>query len=662
MLQLTRAGKRFGHKLLFERIDWQITPGERTGLVGGNGTGKSTLLRILAGLDSLDDGSMESTGGMTFGYLPQDGLQLHGRSVFDECLSAFAKTQALEHKIQRLHSQLAELPPHSGEYAAVIEQLTRSDAEFHAQDGYTIEARVGTVLSGLGFSKEDWQRKTEEFSGGWQMRIALAKLLLEKPDLLLLDEPTNHLDLEARNWLEGYLHAYPHAYILVSHDRFFLDIATDKIVELWNRRLYSYTGNYEKYLQQKAERQVQLEAAYRHQREHIEHLESFITRFRAQATKARQVQSRVKELERIERIELPPAETEIHFTFPQPPASGRTVVEALQISKSYGEKQVFSGVQFTIERGERIALVGPNGAGKSTLIRLLAALDAPTTGQIRLGHNVALQYFAQDQYKELNADARMLDDLGRSAPRIPQTELRNLLGCFLFSGEDVFKPLGVLSGGERNRYALARLLVSPANFLLLDEPTNHLDMRAKEVLLEAIRSFTGTVVFVSHDRAFIDALATRVFEIRDGAVRVYTGNYEDYLWQISRQAEAAAANSSAQDLKQSNGNSSSLSPAGLPANERQPENEPIKRVSRINPIRLRQMQDRCNVLEEEIPRMESAIQTTEEQLGVYVSAEHYQAQQRQLDEMRADHAAMLTEWEELIVQLEEQAAISSPNA
>ncbi|MHB1796394.1 MAG: ABC-F family ATP-binding cassette domain-containing protein, partial [Acidobacteriaceae bacterium] len=508
------------------------------------------------------------------------------------------------------------------------------------------------------FSREDWQRKTEEFSGGWQMRIALAKLLLEKPDLLLLDEPTNHLDLEARNWLEGYLHAYPHAYILVSHDRFFLDIATDKIVELWNRRLYSYTGNYEKYLQQKAERQVQLEAAYRHQREHIEHLEAFITRFRAQATKARQVQSRVKELERIERIELPPAETEIHFTFPQPPASGRTVAEAQQIGKSYGAKQVFSGVQFTIERGERIALVGPNGAGKSTLIRLLAAMDEPTTGQLRLGHNVVLQYFAQDQYKELDADARMLDDIGRSAPRIPQTELRSLLGCFLFSGDDVFKPLGVLSGGERNRYALARLLVSPANFLLLDEPTNHLDMRAKEVLLEAIRNFTGTVVFVSHDRAFIDALATRVFEIRDGVVHVYTGNYEDYLWQISRQTEPDATTPSPAELKKSNGNLSSPTPAIVPANEQQPENEPIKRVGRINPIRLRQMQERCNALEEEIPRMEAAIQTTEQQLGAYVSAEHYQAQQRQLDEMRAEHAGLLTEWEELIVQLEEQATIS----
>ncbi len=653
MLQLTSVAKRFGHKLLFEKVDWQIAPGERTGLVGGNGTGKSTLLRILAGIDSLDDGSIERAGGMTFGYLPQDGLRMQGRSVFEECLSAFETTRALEQTVRELHSKLAELPPNTADYAAVSEQLARGDAEFHAQDGYTMEARVGIVLSGLGFAKEDWERKTEEFSGGWQMRIALAKLLLAKPQLLLLDEPTNHLDLEARNWLESYLHSYPYAYILVSHDRFFLDITTDKIVELWNKRLYSYSGNYEKYLQQKAERQAQLEAAYRHQREHIEHLEAFINRFRAQATKARQVQSRVKELERIERIELPPQETTIHFKFPQPSPSGRTVVEAQQVSKSFAAKHVFSGVQFTIERGERIALVGPNGAGKSTLIRLLSTLETPTSGEIRLGHNVALQYFAQDQYKELDPAVRMLDDIGGSAPRIPQTELRSLLGCFLFSGDDVYKPLGVLSGGERNRYALARLLVSPANFLLLDEPTNHLDMRAKEVLLQAIRNFSGTAVFVSHDRAFIDALATRVFEVRDGAVRVYTGNYEDYLWQISRQVESRSTIVSTASLRATNGNAASIA---LPSSNTEDE---TARVKRMNPIRLRQMQERCEILEEEIPRMEAAIQTTEQQMGTFVSAENYQALVEQLAQLRVEHSAQMQEWEELMRQLEEQSAISS---
>jgi ATP-binding cassette subfamily F protein 3 len=329
------------------------------------------------------------------------------------------------------------------------------------------------------------------------------------------------------------------------------------------------------------------------------------------------------------------------------------VVEAHQISKSFGAKEVFANVQFTIERGERIALVGPNGAGKSTLIRLLSVLDAPTTGTIRLGHNVALQYFAQDQYKELDPDARMLDDIGRSAPKISQTELRSLLGCFLFSGDDVFKPLGVLSGGERNRYALARLLVSPANFLLLDEPTNHLDMRAKEVLLEALRGFSGTVVFVSHDRAFIDALATRVFEIRDGAVHVYTGNYEDYLWQVSRQAEAPHTT----DLRNaaSTQEASLSAPAAVSVGSADGDGA---RTRRINPIRLRQMRERCGALEEEIPRMEAAIQTTEQQMGVFVSSEQMQAQAGQLDRLRVEHGAMLAEWEELMLLLDEQTAVS----
>ena len=597
MLQLTRAGKRFGHKLLFEKIDWQITPGERTGLVGGNGTGKSTLLRILAGLDSLDDGSMESTGGMTFGYLPQDGLQLQGRSVFDECLSAFARTQALEHKIQHLHSQLAELPPLSGEYAAVIEQLARSDAEFHALDGYTIEARVGTVLSGLGFSKDDWQRKTEEFSGGWQMRIALAKLLLEKPDLLLLDEPTNHLDLEARNWLEGYLHAYPHAYVLVSHDRFFLDIATDKIVELWNHRLYSYTGNYEKYLQQKAERQVQMEAAYRHQREHIEHLESFITRFRAQATKARQVQSRIKELERIERIELPPAETEIHFTFPQPPASGRTVAEAHQISKSYGTKEVFSGVQFTIERGERIALVGPNGQGKSTLLKMLAGVETPDRGRVEQGHNVALGYFAQHHIEGLDLSHSILQAMESAAPPEAFPRCRSILGAFLFSGDAVDKKISVLSGGEKHRVALAQLLLKPTNVLLLDEPTNHLDMESRAVLEDALDDYEGTVIFVSHDRGFINNVATKVIHIADRKADEYFGNYEDYSRKRLEEKAALEARKKAAER------------------DAQSDNKPLsKKEERRRAAELRQeLHRRVGPLKKKVKDLEATIERLEEQ-------------------------------------------------
>src|ERR1700686_655923 len=404
MIQPQGAGKRFGHKLLFEDCDWLITPRERTGLVGGNGTGKSTILKILCGMESLDYGSVSFTKGMSIGYLPQDGLTLSGRTVFAEAMTVFDQLRQMEKELEELHHSLGELDPASPEYAAAADRAHHIDSEFRNRDGYAIEAQVGTVLDGLGFRKEDWTRRTEEFSGGWQMRLALAKLLLEKPNLLLLDEPTNHLDLEARNWLETYLANYPYAYVLVSHDRYFLDITVNRTVEIWNKRVQFYSGNYESYLRQKDERRAQLEAAYRNQRERIEQLEAFINRFRYQATKARQVQSRIKELEKIERIEIPPDEQTIHFSFPQPKPSGRIVAEFKNVSKMYGAKYVFSGANFVIQRGDRIALVGINGAGKSTLIKLLAGIEPLTAGSYTLGHNATPDYFAQDQYKELDTN------------------------------------------------------------------------------------------------------------------------------------------------------------------------------------------------------------------------------------------------------------------
>src|SRR5215469_271170 len=563
MIQLSSAGKRYGHKLLFEGADWLITPHDRVGLVGANGTGKSTLMKILGGLESLDYGSISTAKGIGAGYLPQDGLILSGRTVFAECMTVFAGLRALEQEMEELTRRMSEIDSSSQEYSQIADRYHRIEHEFQTHDGYAIEAQVGTVLSGLGFPKQDWQRHTEEFSGGWQMRIALVKLLLQQPSLLLLDEPTNHLDLEARNWLEEYLTNYPHAFVLISHDRYFLDVTVNKIAEIWNKRITLYPGNYEKYLATKIQRLEQLEAAARNQRERIEQLEVFINRFRYTATKAKQVQSRIKELEKMERIELPEEERTIHFSFPQPKASGRMVAEFVGVAKAYSQgrssgadavvrrdldsspgprdsqpaKEVFREVSFIIERGDRIALVGVNGAGKSTLIKLLAGVEPLSAGEYKLGHNVQYDYFAQDQYKELDQNARILDDLGRVSPSSRETDLRNLLGCFLFSGDEVFKRIGVLSGGERNRYALLRMLLHPANFLLLDEPTNHLDMRAKDVLLEALSKYTGTVVFVSHDRYFIDKLATRIFEIGGQRVEVYPGNYEDFLWRKQGGAE-----------------------------------------------------------------------------------------------------------------------------
>jgi ATP-binding cassette subfamily F protein 3 len=642
MIQLNAAGKRYGHKLLFEAADLLITPRDRVGLVGANGTGKSTLLKILAGVETLDYGNVSVAKGISAGYLPQDGLTLSGKTVFAECMSVFARLSNMEKELEQLTASMAELDSTSVEYAQVADRYHRIEHEFQTHDGYAIEAQVGAVLAGLGFRTEDWYRLTDEFSGGWQMRIALAQLLLQKPNLLLLDEPTNHLDLESRNWLEEYLANYPYAFVLISHDRYFLDVTIGRIVEIWNKKIWVYSGNYEKYLSQKQQRQEQIEGAYRNQRERIEQLEIFINRFRYQATKAKQVQSRIKELEKMERIELPEEEKTIHFSFPQPKPSGRLVAEFSDVAKAYGEKKVFSDVHFTIERGDRIALVGVNGAGKSTLIKLLAGTEPLTRGEYRLGHNVQSDYFAQDQYKELDQDARMIDDIGRVSPSSRETDLRNLLGCFLFSGEEVFKRIGVLSGGERNRYALLRMLLHPANFLLLDEPTNHLDIRAKDILLHALSTYTGTVVFVSHDRYFIDKLATRVFEIGGGRVEVYPGNYEDFMWRKQGGAEKLQEQVAVSARAPQPGNGSHT-PAPAPLADKS---------KRLNPIKRKQMEERSQELEEEISGLEAAITACETALQNFVSAEETTRLARELERDRAELKERNAEWEQIGQELE----------
>jgi ATP-binding cassette subfamily F protein 3 len=678
MIQLSGAGKRYGHKLLFEDADWLITPESRIGLVGANGTGKSTVMKILAGLESLDYGTISRAKGISTGYLPQDGLTMTGRTIFAECMSVFAELHAIEKEMESLTRSMSELNHESQEYSNVADRYQKLEHEFVARDGYTLEAQVGQVLTGLGFRRDDWTRQTEEFSGGWQMRIALAKLLLQKPNLLLLDEPTNHLDLEARNWLEEYLTSYPYAYVIISHDRYFLDITVERIVEIWNKRMHFYAGNYDQYLAGKTARKEQLESAYKTQRDRIEQLEVFINRFRYTATKAKQVQSRIKELEKMERIEIPEEEKTVHFSFPQPKPSGRIVAEFVNVAKSYGEHgirehKVFDKASFMIERGERVALVGVNGAGKSTLIKLLAGQEALTAGEFKLGHNVEPDYFAQDQYKELDPEARILDDLGELSAASTQTELRSLLGCFLFSGDDVFKRIGVLSGGERNRYALLKMLLHPANFLLLDEPTNHLDLRAKDVLLEALMKYTGTVVFVSHDRYFIDKLATRVFEIGDGKVEIYPGNYEDYLW---RKRYPATGSQSPAGFQSAVPRSQSQPQTDAPAPRREadlnhsqgvvvestalPHTDEAGAASllvelkakRLNPIKRKQMEDRLHEIEGEISSTEAAIVICETLCQSFVSADETQRQNQELVRRKSDLERLMKEWEELSDALE----------
>jgi ATP-binding cassette, subfamily F, member 3 len=641
MIQLTGAGKRYGPKILFENVDWLVTPNERVGIVGANGTGKSSILKVLAGMEGLDSGTITTQKGVTIGYLPQEGLSLSGRSVFAECMTVFAGLRALEVEQEDLARRMGELDPGSAEYNQVAERFHHAEAEFRARDGFTIEAQVGAVLSGLGFPQREWKKHTEDFSGGWQMRIALAKLLLEKPNLLLLDEPTNHLDLEARNWLEEYLASYPNAFVLVSHDRYFLDVTVRKIAELWNKGLHFYTGGFSRYELQKNERQAQLQSAYENQQDKIRQLEAFINRFRYQATKAKQVQSRIKELEKIEKIEIPPEEKTIHFSFPQPKPSGRIVAEFKKVAKCYGDHMVFSDVDLIVERGDRVALVGVNGAGKSTLIKILAGAETVTSGEYILGHNANPDYFAQDQYKELDQNARMIDDLGTVAPRATNTELRSILGSFLFSEDDVFKTIGVLSGGERNRYALARMLMVPSNFMLLDEPTNHLDMRAKDVLLTALQDYTGTVVFVSHDRYFIDKLATRIVEVEDGRVKVYPGNYEDYMWRKQGGGSPIAATVEAP------------TPTLVEEPVRESPNDGAKSSDRrLNPIKLRQMKERRHEIEEEVTRLEAEIAEHEASLAHFVNVEETQRTSELLDARRADLESLLVEWEEVAQTIE----------
>ncbi len=636
MIQLIGAGKRFAHKVLFEDVNWLIGPKDRVGIVGGNGTGKSTMLKILAGIEQLDTGEVSVMRGIKMGYLPQEGLQLRGRTVFNECLSVFEDLKAMEAEMEQIMHRLGELDTGSEEYRVLGDRYNQIDNAFHAHDLYTLEAQVGTVLAGLGFAKEDWHRLTDEFSGGWQMRIALAKLLLEKPNLLLLDEPTNHLDLEARNWLEDYLKNYPNAFVLISHDRYFLDVTVGQLAEVWNKKAWFYPGNYSKYLQLKQERIDHLKAMARNQNERIEELEAFISRFRYQATKAKLVQSRIKELEKIERVDIPPDEQTIHFSFPQPKASGRIVSEFKRVDKSYGSKSVLRNVNFMIERGDRIALVGHNGAGKSTLIKLLAGDEPLTGGEYIIGHNVEPDYFAQDQYKELDQDAKIFDDLQSIAGMRTQTELRTILGCFLFSDEDAFKKIGVLSGGERNRYALARLLLHPTNFLLLDEPTNHLDMRAKDVLLDALERYNGTLVFVSHDRYFIDKLATKVFEVGNGQVLVYPGNYEDYLFR--KEQEALGLRGAPVDTPVVAAASNAATDEG-------------KGGRKLNPQKMKALQEKCQKLEADIAALEEEIAGIQTEMAVFESVEKMQRLSEHAGERRKVLEQRMAEWEEATAAL-----------
>src|SRR5260221_6395867 len=547
MIQLSTLTKSFGDRVLFDHVTWQITDRERVGLCGPNGAGKTTLLRMMAGLDEPDSGAVLQPASLTVGYLPQDGLTHAGRTVFAEAASAFGELIAIKTEMHALEERLGDEAIPAPEHDAMLHRYSDLQDQFRLRDGYSIELKTATVLQGLGFKPSDFDRPTETFSGGWQMRIALAKLLLGQPNLLLLDEPTNHLDLEARNWLEEYLNAYPHAVILVSHDRFFLDAVVTRIADLTLRALTDYFGNYSDYIVQHGARLEALRKAKREQDEEVARVKMFIDRFRYQATKASQVQSRIKMLEKVVPIEVPAEHKRIHFTFPACAKSGRTVLELKNARKAYDGLVVFDRLNLHIERGDRIALVGPNGVGKSTMMRLLSGEEAPDSGERVEGHHVVMQYFAQDEATRMDPSPTVYETLAAGSPNDMVPAIRIILGGFLFSGDDVYKPVRVLSGGERTRLAVARMLRRRSNALLVDEPTNHLDLDSKEVLLDALADYGGTLMFVSHDRYFVERLATKIIEIGSGTALVYPGTYKEFLWHKAQpQGQKQSANEKGQ--------------------------------------------------------------------------------------------------------------------
>ena len=530
MIQLTDLTKSFGDRVLLDRVTWQIGDGDRVGLCGPNGAGKTTLLRMLANREEPDSGTIATPANLTIGYLPQDGLTHAGRTVFEEASSAFQPLLDIKQEMHDIEHRLSDPSVPESEHETMLARYSDLQDRFRLSDGYSMDLRIATVLRGLGFDQRVVHRPADTFSGGWQMRIALAKLLLGRPNLLLLDEPTNHLDLDARNWLEGYLASYPYAVILVSHDRYFLDAVVTRITDLNLRKLTDYVGNYSRYIEQRDAMLARLRQAKRDQDEEVARIKAFVDRFRYQATKAAQVQSRIKLLEKVVPIEVPPERKRIHFTFPACVKSGRTVLDLSHVQKAYGDLVVFRDLRLHIERGDRIALVGPNGAGKSTLMRMLSGEEAPDSGTRTVGHQVVMEYFAQDEAARLAPTLTVYETLAAGSPTNMVPAIRNILGGFLFSGDDVYKKAGVLSGGERTRLAVARMLLRPSNTLLLDEPTNHLDLDSKDVLLEALEDYGGTLIIVSHDRYFVERLATKIIEIGHGEGSVYPGTYAEFLW------------------------------------------------------------------------------------------------------------------------------------
>lgn len=640
MIAIDNLTVSFGGWTLFDHISFMINPKDRIGLVGKNGAGKTTLLRIITGEQQPTSGAVTVTGDCTIGYLPQQMKVADTTTLLDETAKAFDQVLSLEAEIEHITAQLAERTDyHSDEYERLMHRLNDCNDRYHILGGETRDADIEKTLLGLGFKREDFDRPTSQFSGGWRMRIELAKILLRRPSIFLLDEPTNHLDIESIQWLEEYLRNYQGAVVLISHDRAFLDNVTTRTIEISLGRAYDYKVPYSKYVELRRERRQQQMAAYENQQRMIEKTEEFIERFRYKPTKSNQVQSRIKQLERLERIEIDEEDlSRLNIKFPPAPRSGQIVAEVKDVGKVFGEKRIFSGANFTIERGQKIALVGRNGEGKTTFARMLVGELQPTEGTIRLGANINIGYYAQNQEDLMDGEITVYDTLDRVAVGDIRTRLRDILGAFLFHGEDVDKKVKVLSGGERARLAMARMMLEPHNLLVMDEPTNHMDMRSKDILKDALCKYDGTAVIVSHDREFLDGMVDKVFEFRDGKVREYLGGI--YYFLEKRKLDSLQEVERRDNRTKSDTKATEKVSAGKQSYEQRKEQEKL----------LRKLRRTVEGIEDELSRIEGEIAACDARFAA--ATEYNEEDYKQYDELKKRYDHLMHEWEKASYELE----------
>ena len=651
MISLDNLTVSYGGWTLFDNISFLINPKDRIGLVGRNGAGKTTLLRIITGEQQPTSGSVTLNGDCTIGYLPQTMRVADTTTLVEETAKAFEEVLRLEAEIEHLTREIAERTDYESDgYAQLLHRLNDAQDHYHILGGETRDADIEKTLLGLGFKREDFGRPTSEFSGGWRMRIELAKLLLRRPSIFLLDEPTNHLDIESIQWLEEYLKNYNGAVLLISHDRAFLDNVTNRTVELSLGKITDYKVPYSKYVVLRAERRAQQLAAYENQQRMIEKTEEFIEKFRYKPTKSNQVQSRIKQLERLERLEVEEEDlATLNIKFPPAPRSGQIVAEINEAGMSFGAKHVFSGANFTIEKGDRIAFVGRNGEGKTTLARMLVGQLTPTEGSIRIGANVNIGYYAQNQDDLMDGEFTVYDTLDRVAVGDIRTRLRDILGAFLFRGEDIDKKVKVLSGGERARLAMARMMLEPRNLLVLDEPTNHMDMRSKDILKNAILKYDGTVVVVSHDREFLDGMVDKVYEFRDGGVKEYLGGI--YYFLEKRKLE------SLQEIERRDPSPKSAAAKG-PAKGAAPDEDAKAVPSGKASYEQRKEQEKLlRKLRRNVETIEAGLAEIEKQIAVYdakfaAATEYNEADYRDYNDLKARYDHQMHEWEKASYELE----------